>query len=144
MKRRDFVKFCGLFASSSICGHAISVVQYPLNIELIKGEWGNVLLEITKGPYKVISCTANDCKDCHGLCATLEVTHMIVQELELGNENLELIYRTHYDFSEFHMKQRKDWINSLRRFNTSKEEKMQIYNILKKLRGPHNCPLNVV
>ena len=69
----------------------LNVESIPLDIQLIKCEFGSTKLKVSKGPYTVISHTANDCVDCCGVCATTEVALHIKNDLELGEENQRLI-----------------------------------------------------
>ena len=109
---------------------------YPMDLRLIKDGWGNTKLKVAKGPYSIEIFDAKDCIDCHGLCATAEVVHISVQELELG-ENQRLVLS--WDNSALKSEERIKWINSLKRCQVTKQERVDIYNVLKKLRGPHNC-----
>lgn len=113
---------------------------YPLDMRLVKSEWGGVALKVSKGPYSVTG-SANDCVDCHGLCATAEVARIMSDELELGVENQKLVLSSYwdFDFSVDGEKERTKWINSLKRFHMPLEDFKEIYKALSKLRGPHNC-----
>lgn len=114
----------------------LNVESIPLEIELIKNEFEITKLKISKGPYTVISHTANDCVDCCGVCATAELALLIKNELELGEENQRLMLERYWDFED---KERREWIESLKRFNLPLKDFQSIYSVLKKLRGSHNC-----
>lgn len=131
INRRKFLYTLGVLPFASIF-----FKQSNLNIQVFKDEFGNDKLKVSKGPYTVISHTANDCRDCCGVCATVEVMRIIQNELELSPENNLLVLKNWHNFQD---KERKQWINSLKRCNISPEECSKIYKVLKELRGPHNC-----
>lgn len=108
------------------------------------------IMEIIKGPYST-KIQIQDCrhfKDCHGLCATDEMTAIVVQNLELGEENI----REMYSYSWVNMEKYRHltepgsaWKaheNSLRRFYITREERSKIHNMISAMRGPHNCAHN--
>lgn len=89
-------------------------------------------IEISKGPYKTSFGGCSDLLDCHGLCATDEMTQMVIDDLEIGGENLRLL-------SSNTILNRIALVRSLRRFHLSKDERRQIWFALKEDRGNHNC-----
>lgn len=135
LSRRSFLGILALPLLPAI-DVPLNVESIPLDIQLIKGEFGSTKLKISKGPYTVISHTANDCVDYHGLCATAEVALIIKNELELGEENQRLVLERYWDFED---KERDKWIKSLKRFDLSLKDFQSIYDVLKELRGSHNC-----
>jgi hypothetical protein len=94
-------------------------------------------LIVSKGPYEC-ECgytSGQDLRDCHGLCATREWAWCICEQLEYSHESMMKIYRLPWDGSE----KRKIALESLRRIKLTKQEKQEIYNVCKKLRGEHHC-----
>jgi hypothetical protein len=91
---------------------------------------------VSKGPYETTFnfSYSQDLIDCHNLCATRELAHILYQELEYGDKNMIVIWK----LADEPEKQRiaKE---ELRRVKLTKQEKIEIYRFCNLLRGKHDC-----
>lgn len=90
---------------------------------------------VSKGPYSVVFGYLKDLCDCHNLCATAEIAAVVVTQLQHSKESLKKIW----DIPLENVKERERVWKDLRRIEVTKEEVMEIYNVMKVLRGEHNC-----
>ena len=129
-----------LFAGYKVESHLDIDSFHPMNMRLVKDNWGNIKLKITKGPYSTECYSGHqDCRDSHGICATSELVLIAKHDLELGEENQKLIWSKDWGWSPEEMEIRTKFIEGLRRIKLTKQEVIEIYDVLRKLRGPHDC-----
>lgn len=108
---------------------------WPLKIEkeLDPPDWSHGIYHISKGPYYTRLRDFGDgldLRDCHGLCATVEMTMIVRCEIEYDHQWI----RDHYfDLTE----SQREWMG--RRCHLSWSELRQIYELCCSLRGGHSC-----
>lgn len=139
INRRDFLK-----SAAAIAAFPSSLLASPmLKWTKFSDDWNFEHHVVSKGPYSASFCTPlNFLADCHGLCATQEMLVLVIQEIQYSRENLIKILHMPWG-TEQAEKERKKALKSLMRVRLSGDEIAEIYNVLKELRGPHECPLKV-
>lgn len=140
INRRDFLK-----SAAVIAAFPSSLLACPPMLKWTKfsDDWYFEHYVVSKGPYSASFQTPlNQLADCHGLCATQELLALIVQEIQYGRENLVKMLHMPWGTEQAEQERQKA-LKSLIRVRLSGDEISEIYNVLKTLRGPHECPLKV-
>lgn len=133
--RRCFLQTAAL----SLIAPKLSLTQ-PKHIDipkfkLIKTDWGDKYQISKSGFTSIIHADLSDLRD-HGICATSEMTLIISQTLEYGEQSLKKLIDLPYDCGE---NVREFWHKKLKRIELSKTDKAIITLFCHRSRGPHKC-----
>jgi len=135
MNRRTFLKsaVCLAACPSTLLAHKPQGLFWSTT----RNEWimPNCTNTVGKGPYSVVFGSLKDLYDCHNLCATAEMAAVVVTQLQYSKEDMKRIWDIPWENTKEKERARKD----LRRIEITKEEVMEIYNVMEALRGPHDC-----
>lgn len=138
MNRRNFLKAAAVLTVFPTSLFAVQPAKSELVWTSIDGEWGKSI-RVKKGPWDAsFDINLHEMEDCHGLCATEELAYLIEEEIVYGLEGLKKIWAVSW-FEEENDRKRKKLMKDLKRVKLSNSERLEIRQVLKTLRGPHNC-----
>jgi hypothetical protein len=107
---------------------------------------------ISKGPHNisVSQSIGQDLIDCHNICATSEMTHIVCDQLEYGPNLGPLFHATseiwdkYLDFSSKELdKEISAAKQKFRIFTLTRKERFRIHQLMKEMRGEHDCCIRV-
>jgi hypothetical protein len=138
LSRRDFIQWAGGFILAPSI--ALTSPVRDETLRFIKGrndDWGINWYTVQKGLWstRVYNNSMTDLRDCHGLCATVEMAHVLKMDLEYGN-NIRFLWELPFETPE---EERERTKKKIQRCTVTENELKQLVRFCHRLRGKHDC-----
>jgi hypothetical protein len=133
INRRDFL---GHTTAGLLILPDIKLKDNELHFVSMPNNFGGPYMKVVKGDHECVFSTCfKGGVDYHNVCVTGEMALLVVQELEYGKKGIEQLLSIGLNEE----KKRKQMLISLKKYNLTKEEKLRVFSLMKKIRGHHEC-----
>lgn len=141
MNRRGFLKTAAILAAVPVLPDLpVPGIDWTLRIRRlhVSDDFVKEKFQIVKGPVSVVYpwCSVQDMLDLHGICATDDLTQIVINDLEHPNY-WKLYLERKIDCSDDTARQAL-W-KETQAMTLTPQEKNRIFLFIDRLRGEHNC-----